>query len=58
MRKTFQKGLSSPNDAQNFIKPVDAIVTEWLDTRIKEIQDDTSIDHLTELSRLYLECQQ
>ncbi|XP_063903411.1 cytochrome P450 302a1, mitochondrial-like [Zophobas morio] len=55
MRKTFQKGLSSPAEAISFIGDSNDIITEWMDTRLAQIYKDDCVDFLPELSRLFLE---
>jgi ecdysteroid 25-hydroxylase CYP302A1 len=55
IRAVFQKGLSGPKEAPNFIENSDKVITEWIDTRLKKILTKPDLDYLPELSRLFLE---
>ncbi|XP_068902541.1 cytochrome P450 302a1, mitochondrial-like isoform X2 [Tenebrio molitor] len=55
IRTVFQKGLSGPKEAPNFIENSDKVITEWIDTRLKKILTKPDLDYLPELSRLFLE---
>lgn len=51
----FQKGLSSPASALNFLSPANTVIQEFI-KRIGESKSKSSTDFLPELSRLFLEC--
>lgn len=51
----FQRGLSSPTSVQNFLNKTNDVIQEWIEERLQVICDNTNLDYLPELSRLFLE---
>lgn len=55
MRTLFQRGLSSPTAAQQFLPFFNEVIDDWFQNLEKIRTRKTEVDYLPELARLFLE---